>query len=331
MAFPAPHYIQFYPTLRCNENCYFCFNRGLSLTGDVTPDDYLLFLEKAVSCGVSTIDLLGGEPTCHRHILEMVDAIYFSGLTTTMSTNGSNLAVLCDIARKYGEDGIKNGEDGINIGKDKAKNGEGRIKIGVSLNGRASAGLDGFITTHKPYVKNVYTKRATIPNDSQKYLDVPGLKYFVIFMDALSTESLAHCAPFYSYYEAVGLLKRQHPSVDYVYCSGFIPDTAAYPILECVRCPAGTTKLAVLADGSAYPCNLLFKFDEFRLGNVFSDPFEKLWGSRVLDFFRTFSGNVCTCGECNLSDRCHGGCPAVSYALYNRLDLPDPRCNVISI
>ncbi len=33
-------YIQFYPTMRCNYHCHFCFNKGIPTTDDVTLRDF---------------------------------------------------------------------------------------------------------------------------------------------------------------------------------------------------------------------------------------------------------------------------------------------------
>jgi radical SAM protein with 4Fe4S-binding SPASM domain len=81
-----------------------------------------------------------------------------------------------------------------------------------------------------------------------------------------------------------------------------------------------------MPDGSVYPCNLFFGFEEFLLGNIFTDPFEEIWGHRQLSFFRTFSGNKCPRKDCELHHRCHGGCPAHSYAHFGKRSAPEPRC-----
>jgi hypothetical protein len=61
----APAYVQFFPTLRCNESCDFCFNRGLAPLPDVEPAEFARMLDRLLAAGVDTLDLLGGEPTLH--------------------------------------------------------------------------------------------------------------------------------------------------------------------------------------------------------------------------------------------------------------------------
>ncbi|MBF0554676.1 MAG: SPASM domain-containing protein [Nitrospirae bacterium] len=132
--------------------------------------------------------------------------------------------------------------------------------------------------------------------------------------------------PFFEYYEILNELKQVKNGVEGVYCAGFLPDMEVYPELEGARCPAGTTKAAVLPNGDVYPCNLFFRYRQFRLGNIFADDFELIWSNPVLDFFRVFTGNTCLNKRCRLFKQCRGGCPAVSYAIAGRLDAPEPRC-----
>jgi radical SAM protein with 4Fe4S-binding SPASM domain len=110
------------------------------------------------------------------------------------------------------------------------------------------------------------------------------------------------------------------------FCSGFIAPEQGNRDLDNVRCPAGTTKLGILPDGSVYPCNLFFNREEFLLGNIVTDDFERIWNSRGLTFFRTRTENLCLHSSCTLHARCHGGCPAQSFLLTGDLTTPDPRC-----
>jgi radical SAM protein with 4Fe4S-binding SPASM domain len=93
----------------------------------------------------------------------------------------------------------------------------------------------------------------------------------------------------------------------------FVQDLSLIPVrilyLQHVRCPAGTTKLTVMPDGTVYPCYLLARHDEFMLGNMFYDDFEKIWKNPILDFFRNFEKNNCINTNCELFSSCHGGCP----------------------
>jgi len=302
-----PDYVQFYPTLRCNLSCSFCFNRGIASRADVTVRDFERIVSVLSDQGIRELDILGGEPTLHPRFNELIETVSGSEIRTALSTNGhNNVRLLEDIHRRYGND---------------------PVRVGVSVNsGDISRELHEYIVTYKPMVKSVYTRDRKVPASVRDYLSLSGLEYYLIFMDVIAREDLGNCLPFYEFFRDLDLFRKAHTNVSGVFCSGFIPDVAAYPVLEYVRCPAGTTKFSILPDGSVYPCYLFFRYEEFRIGNILSADFDKAWKSPKLDFFRRYEGNACTRRGCELFSLCHGGCPAVSLLIYGDLRAPDPRC-----
>jgi radical SAM protein with 4Fe4S-binding SPASM domain len=159
----------------------------------------------------------------------------------------------------------------------------------------------------------------------KQVLSLKPKRFFLLYRDALDPAQLAKTVPFDRFRTFVQ--GRFDPAqVGAVSCSGFLPDYEHYPELLKARCPAGTTKLGIMPDGSVYPCNLFSGRQEFLLGNIFSDPFEDIWRHSSLAFFRTFTGNACPRTVCVLHARCHGGCPAHSYIHTGKRSAPEPRC-----
>ncbi len=303
----APAYIQFYPTLRCNYSCSFCFNRGLTKTPDITTAEFEKIVHTCRVSGVKHIDMLGGEPFVHPEIEELVGIIHKNGLTTTISTNGSRPEKLFFLSEKFPGDSVR---------------------IGVSINNAGtSRDLHEYILAMHPIVKTVYTGSQDPAHLLEPYLQMQEIDCRIIFRDAADSNDLENCPSFESFTKHLTELKNLYPRLKGVYCGGFIPDTKAYPELENTRCPAGTTKLSVFCDGSVYPCYLLFKYKRFYLGNILEDDFLKIWNHPVLDFFREFSGNPCTNKSCGFHRQCRGGCPAMSHLAHGRPDLADPRCS----
>jgi len=300
-------YIQFYPTLRCNLNCHFCFNKGLRVIDDVPIADFqkiVAILEKA---GVTCIDILGGEPTLHPGLMNLLDVIREQQMTCNLSSNGSNVGILHRLSARYKKE---------------------FLRVGISLNDSAlSADLHEYIVRHHPVLKSVMTKTETIPNGCERYLGLAEIDYFILYMDAVDRQDLENSLPFDSFYRELGRLKKIYRGLEGVFCAGFIPNQADNYPLKSIRCPAGTAKLSILADGSVYPCYLLFRYPEFALGNILRDDFQKIWQSPILDFFRLFMENHCPDTGCTLFPACHGGCPAMSYIFYHDLDAPEPRCH----
>jgi radical SAM protein with 4Fe4S-binding SPASM domain len=307
MSKESPDYVQFYPTLRCDLSCAFCFNRGLPVPEDVTLHDVERIVSVLAGRGVREMDILGGEPTLHSRFNEIADILHENNLRTTVSTNGrSSVPLLERLYKKY------NGEF---------------IKVGVSINSEViSQELRDYIVAYKPMVKSICTRSKKIPGAGKDFLSFPGIDYYLLFMDTVDKDDLGISLPFHEFLRELNALKAVHENVRGVFCSGFIPDLENYPVLAHARCPAGVTKLSIMPDGSAYPCYLFFRNEEFRLGNLLSDDFDAIWGSPSLDFFRRFGGNTCTNTGCGIFPYCHGGCPAVSLLLSGDMRAPDPRC-----
>ena len=269
---------------------------------DMSSDDLSDMLDKIIALRVRTLDIIGGEPTLHPHIVGFVRGAVQRGLNVNVSSNGTNIVVLEDLL------------DAGDI-----------VTIGISINDRESMDRSaGFIQKNKVVVKSIFHPAM----DEAFIRDILALRpkqFYVIYRDALDGKDLPASVPFHQFVSATA--ERFRPlQADTVSCSGFIPDSANYPELAQVRCPAGTTKLGILPDGSVYPCNLFFGKKEFFLGNILTDPFESIWHHRALDFFRAGDLNSCPEITCELHDRCHGGCPAHSFAHTGRLNAPDPRC-----
>jgi radical SAM protein with 4Fe4S-binding SPASM domain len=303
----APAYVQLYPTLRCNLACSFCFNRGLAAVEDLSPGDFERILDVLAAAGVGTVDLLGGEPTLHPHLAELLAALARRGMRTTVSTGGGgDLGPL----ERAGEPG-----DGA------------PVRVGVSVNSASVPGLlRDFIARRRPMVKSVCTRDWRVTTVVEEHLRRPGAEFFLLFMDALAPDDLRAALTFPEYAARLRAAQREHPAVRGVFCAGFIDDPAGTPLPVGVRCPAGTTKLSVLPDGSVYPCYLLFRRPEFRLGNLLTDPFEAIWSHPALEVFRTGRGSACPRRECPYHGKCRGGCPAASLLVAGDLAAPDPRC-----
>ncbi len=298
----APDYIQFYPTLRCNQACEFCFNRSMPFLPDMSFDDFKVMLEKLVALRVRTLDIIGGEPTLHPYIIDIVQSASQCGLGVNISSNGTNNAVLEELLNSCGN-----------------------ISIGISINDQETLErVAGFVQKNKVDVKSVFH-----PSIDEEFIrDILALrpkKFYLIYRDALDHKDPGPIVPFHQFVSVIKV-RFSSPRIGTVFCSGFIPDSENYPELAQVRCPAGTTKLGIMPDGSVYPCNLFFGKKEFLLGNILTDPFESIWNSRTLAFFRVFSENNCPETICELHARCHGGCPAHGFTYAGSLRAPDPRC-----
>jgi radical SAM protein with 4Fe4S-binding SPASM domain len=297
----APDYVQFSPTLRCDRHCDFCFNKALHGAGDMPIASFRRMIDRITGAGVQVLDIIGGEPTLHRDLLPMIEHACGRGMRVNISSNGRDRDQLVEIMRRFT-----------------------RATVGVSVNDHETLqDLERFIRKHRPIVKTVFS-RVVDHGLIEQILELAPRRYYLLYRDALGPRDLDGSLSFDQYLEGVGI--RYGSRVGMVFCSGFIPDLDQYAQLRMARCPGGTTKLGILPDGSVYPCNLLFGHGKYRLGNILSDSFDTIWRHPALAFFRTFLGNACPRTACAIHSKCHGGCPAHSYALTGKLSSPEPRC-----
>ncbi len=297
-------YIQFFPTFRCNSACGFCFNRGLTAGPDIQVGAFGKMADILSGQGIDEIDLLGGEPTLHPGFPSLVEFAISKGFNVSMSTNGSKPRMLAETARRFDRDSLT---------------------IGISLNGHVGRRLLSFISNYNPVLKSVCKNDRFLPEIADKFLGKYINKYYAIFMDTLRPADLEESLSFPGYYRKLQLHREKHDNLEGVFCQGFLPGEDS-SVLKGARCPAGTTKLSIMPDGTVYPCYLLFRNPDYRLGNIFSDSFKKILKNPILGFFRNFEKNNCANSHCEFSSHCHGGCPAVSLAICGNINAPDPRC-----
>lgn len=303
LKFNGPRFIQFFPTLECDRGCDFCFNRGYRPGPGISIDDYRMVIEAMAGAGVGEIDILGGEATLHPGFFSLVEIAVRRGLRVFLSSNGSNAGLLTQLAGSYGAEALT---------------------IGISLHGGLSEALHEFITRYRPLLKSVCPRDVEIPEVAGKYVKA-GMDYRLLYRDAVFRDDLASTIPFHEFFGKLKTLKAKYTNVEGVYCQGFISgEGQSFP--EHVRCPAGTTKVSVLPDGSVYPCYLFLRRKEFMLGNILREDFRAILKSPVLRYFRRFRKNNCPKTRCDLHSSCRGGCPAAGLLICGDLNAPDPRC-----
>jgi radical SAM protein with 4Fe4S-binding SPASM domain len=318
-----PSFIQLYPTLRCNQDCGFCFNRSISPDsyGDMNDTDADALGSMLLKKGIPEIDILGGEPMLLPWVRDFTERMTDSGIRINMSTNGSMPDALDPFIDLRGD----------------------LFTLGFSIHGfpgthdaltrsdnypRAVRGLRKMVDAGKdPVVKSVLLQE----NKNEILELVPWLaelgvkRYFLLYEDMIGRQLPRSCFSFPEFYDIYSQVKRDSKSrldVNFVAASGFYK----YGGLE-GRCDAGTEKIAILPDGSAFPCNLFAGFKEFRLGSIFADGIEKILRNPLLESFRNRGHtNPCTVTDCRNYSACTGGCPAHSYFFCHTLYTGDPRC-----
>ncbi|HOA83011.1 MAG TPA: radical SAM/SPASM domain-containing protein [Thermodesulfovibrio thiophilus] len=289
-------YVQFFPTLRCDKNCDFCFNKLITSNTDFPEEMLEAFVDILKRNEVYKVDILGGEPFLYDSLTKLVHFAIESDMEVNISTNGSFIEKI---------------ESFVNIFRNE------KIKIGVSINYDADPEIFNLIKKYRLWIKSIFNRG--ISEELLKFAKKFGIPYYLLYMDAVTVKDLEQSMPFYEFITFIEELRFLYPNIQPVFCRGFTGSYAKY------RCPAGTEKITVMPDGSVYPCYLLAGFEEFCLGNIFEDCINEILNSDKLKIFKTYNA-VCTNSSCHLKNDCNGGCVAHSIIHYKTYDKPDPRC-----
>lgn len=88
--------LQLFITNKCNMRCKGCFCKSrLACDGEMSLTEFRKYIDKYHS-QIQKVIILGGEPTLHQKLPEMVAYTQQKGLKTTIYTNGYNLGILKD-------------------------------------------------------------------------------------------------------------------------------------------------------------------------------------------------------------------------------------------
>jgi radical SAM protein with 4Fe4S-binding SPASM domain len=285
-------------------------------------DAYAL-IDMLLKRGIREIDILGGEPMLLAWMKDFVEYVTGLDITLNISTNGS----LPDIVSQYDE--IQSPL--MNIGFSIHGFSQTHNILTMSDNfSKALTCIKKTIAAGKiPVVKSTLNqKNKKEIYDLVLYLRDIGVKrYYLLHEDIIGRDQYSDCLSFPEFYEFYSELKQKLngiPDIGFVAASGFYK----YGLRKGIRCNAGITKIALLPDGSAFPCNLFLGFDDFRLGNIYQDGIESILKNPILDRFKKNDGNRCTSVSCKHYSICSGGCPAHIFSVHGSLDAADPRCVV---
>ncbi len=271
--------------------------------------------------GISEIDLLGGEPLLVTWLNEFLLYTINKRITINISTNGSlteSIEQLKDIPADF-----------LNIGFSIHGFSETHNTLTKSDNfALTTSGIKRLIEAGKiPHVKSTLTSENIddIFTLADYLIELGVQRYYLMFEDTIGMSNNSNCTTFtdsFKFYQNLKNSVQGQLNIGAVFASGFISELSG----SHMRCKAGTDKLAILPDGSVFPCNLFAGFQEFYLGNIFTDKYDKILKNPVLEYFRNYKGNSCININCEHFFSCRGGCPAHIYYYSSSFEGGDPRC-----
>jgi radical SAM protein with 4Fe4S-binding SPASM domain len=280
--------------------------------------------EKLMYWGIMEFDILGGEPLLIPYMSDFLRYVTGAGVSVHISTNGS----LPDMVHTLAMMPTRLIHIGFSLhGFSETHNAiTGSNNFNLVIQGIRKTLSEGKI----PIVKSVLTSanRGEI-SSLIHYLGELGVKrYFLLHEDIIGRRQHTTRFSFPDFMKYFSILRSQLQGtldIGFVAASGF----HKYGLHTHRRCDAGSVKLAILPDGSVFPCNLLIGFTDFHLGNIKRDGLDSILNHAVLERFRAVNSTICRYSRCMHYQTCSGGCPAHSYFFYRHMGARDPRCQYL--
>lgn len=321
----APIILYLHLTERCNLRCVYCYNEdqrtNLRHEPVLTRDEFLDLIDRAFALGIRQFIFTGGEPLLSPNWEVLADRVRALGATAVLLTNGSLIdsANAPKLARLFVSTivSLDSPDDKIND-----------LTRGLGAYDRIVAGIEALCATG--YSGLIIRPIITRHNVST----LPHFPAFVAKRWGVTRFAVTSYIP-NSLEEEAGLMLSPDPEVYHTAMAEFrsqLKELGGETInLDNenegrVRCGAGSAILSVEFNGDVYPCQSLHH-PLMRLGNVReADLYHIGVTASAAKIFRTIHVNdVEVCCSCAFKAICGGGCRAVAWRLYGRLDAFIPR------
>jgi radical SAM protein with 4Fe4S-binding SPASM domain len=305
----APYRMDLALTYGCNDDCGHCYVARPRDYPQLGLEDWKRVVDRCWEAGIPHITFTGGEATLSPHLRELIEHAEDVGLVTGLLTNGRRLA-----DREYLDGLLEAGLDHIQItieSHDEAIHDEMVCAPGAWK--ETVAGIRNSVDA------DVYLMTNTTLTD----LNTPGIGETLDFLAELGVRTVA----------CNGLIYAGR-GVD----AGIgIPEADLEPILSRVQakaqehelrliwytptrycefnplehdlgvkgCSAARYNMCVEPNGDVLPCQSYFE----PMGNMLTDPWEKIWDSALANHIRNRDWLPDECTDCPDLEICGGGCP----------------------
>ncbi len=303
----------------CNLSCRHCFNEEGNTAGEVLSlDEWLRVIDEArESFGIDEVQLSGGEPTQRPDLFELLEALSARGLGVLLQTNG---AFSKDMARKFLA--LEQVDLKFIISLD-------GIETNTYYRGEAATRLTleniQRLAFRFPIRINTLLTRRIKWDEIEALAELAEKHHLTLAFNPLCPTGRApveDMMPPDRYFDTMRKLEVLRDRGIKVRKCFDIEDGRLTEQEDCaVR--AGRA-IAVMADGSAYPCGFMDGMQGVRLGNVRQTSLQRLI-QKIPPQCRALFPH---CSECGFYKRkeCRGGCPARIFSLYKTFDAADIYC-----
>lgn len=281
--------VYFHITMECNLRCKYCYLGDIKKKNtNMTFENFKKYFNAIFKPTINSIVLTGGEPFLNPELGKIAHylKLEYPNIILSAVTNGTLLKEKISVIDNL---------DYIIVSLDLL---ESKNRIGLNHN-QILEDLESM----PDYIKKKITVRSIVSAGEEDYVQVMKEKINNIGMRYKIEPRLPNS------YDEITLI----PNIKTL--SNIIEIEKNY---NAAKCGAGTGILSINYNGDVYPCQCLMK-PEFKMYNI-KDP-DKLFNEKNID--RLINANILkidNCKDCEVKFLCGGGCRALSYNVYRKLN-----------
>lgn len=320
----APVNVTWEVTLKCNLHCVHCLSdSGSARPDELTFEECCRFIDQLTDMKVFQVNIGGGEPFAREDFTDLLDYAHQKGLVTCVSTNGTLLndglaKTLSKLKLLY----LQVSLDGSTPEVNDAIRGKGTYK-------RIINAMECLARHQVPFSINTVLTRMNYAQLEDLRTLARGfgseMRVSRFRPSGRAKDSMAFLGPEKHQLESFSQWLNANDLVrtgDSFFC--LTSEHRRRKGLD--MCGAAKMTCCVSPTGNVYPCAFLQE-KPFKAGNIRCDGFQDLWDKAPV-FQNLRALHISTCMDCERFEVCRGGCPAMAYHTYQKLDMPDPECLV---
>ncbi len=309
--YTAPLRMDLALTFRCQNDCIHCYAGGPHETPELSTQQWKQVIDKLSDIGVFIITFTGGEPTLREDLPDLLKYAQEKGIVTGLITNGRKLKdqSYVKLLEKAGLDFVQ-----VTIESykpevhDKMTNAVGSwtetvagIKNAVNSEIYVSTNTTLSKNNAEDFLQTVnFIKSLGVPAFGCNSLIYSGKADSISQKFALTTEALTMLLPeIHEKANEINLKFLWYTPTQYCQLN---------PIqlgLGIKSCTAAMINACVSTNGDVFPCQSYFE----SLGNILTEPWEKIWDSPLAVKLRNRDYVELKCIKCPQLQECGGGCP----------------------
>jgi SynChlorMet cassette radical SAM/SPASM protein ScmE len=343
----APRKLDIDITARCNLRCRYCyfFNNTAVDYRDLPAEEWLTFFDELGKLGVMDVTLAGGEPFIREDLTILLEGLVRNRMRFALLSNGALIddAMAAFIARTGRCDYVQVSVDGSCAAVHDTCRGQGAFDgavRGIRTLSRHKIRVGVRVTVHRHNLDDLENIARFLLDDlslpsfstnSAGYLGTCRQNADDVMLTVAERQSamatLLRLAEKYPNRIAANAGPLSEGRVFRQMEEARAQGAPAFPNrgrLTACGCPS--SKIAVRADGTIVPCNMLAHIE---LGRINRDSLADIWrNSPALNQLRNRQkiplGGFELCADCAYIPYCTGSCPGLAYTITGQIDHPSP-------